>query len=132
MTVTSRSLKFAAALIAVHLVLFALLKLDQGGSAYAVGQIVGKLFVLGIAVFALLRVAKYGWGVSLFIVVGSLLSEARGVVATVSAASPSDSISLIWILFSIVNAPLVATVFLLLLESSRAPFRSKRKSGPNS
>jgi hypothetical protein len=124
--VVPRTLKIAAALVCGHWLLFTLLKIDQGGSAYAIGQGTGKLVMMGIVVYALLRIAKYGWGVSIFIILGSLVAETRGVLATINAAGAGPGTAIPWTLYSVVNAPLVAALCLLLLETSRAPFRAVR------
>lgn len=121
----SRSLKLATYALIAHAVLFTLMKLDQGG-AYGMGAATGRVIWMGILVYAIRRLLKHTWPVSLIVIALSLVNEVSAFSKGLAALPPGDPrAAASWILFILVNSPLLAALLLLLPESSRAPFKNK-------
>jgi hypothetical protein len=123
---TPRMVKIAAALVACHLALYALVIYSAGPTAYQLGQAFGKLIFTAIVAAALLRTMKYGWGVSVFLIAGMLAAETKAFFRVLEALDPATSAAGSWLLFAVVNLPLVAALLCLLPKASRAPFRARR------
>lgn len=126
---TNNTLKAVVALFALHSLLLLLLRLNQGVSAYAAGQLSAKLLFLVIVAIALLRVLKHGWGVSLFLLVGTLVSETRLLIGTLASPAVGGPVTTTWVLFLVVNLPLLAAIALLFKRSSREPFIARFGKG---
>jgi hypothetical protein len=123
----NKTLKVVVGLVAAHWLLFTLLKLDEGASSYAMGQSIGKLIWVAIIAFALTRVVKYGWGVAVFVMAAMLVGESMTLFRTLE--SSGGGVIAPWVLFSIVNVPLLVALLLMLRSESRLPFRERRISG---
>lgn len=121
-----RLVKIAAALVACHLILYALLIYSADPTAYQLGRATGKLIFTAIVAAALLRTMKYGWGVSVFLIAGMLVADTRAFFRVLETLDPATSAVGSWLLLAIVNVPLLGALLCLLPEASRAPFRARR------
>ena len=118
----NKTLKVVVSLVVTHWILYTLLKINQSMDAYAMGQSIGKLFWVIIIAFVLIRVVKYGWVISIFVMAITLARESTALIQTLEIAGPSDNLATPWILFSIVNMPLIVALALMLRTDSQKPF----------
>ena len=127
MKIGTKPLLIVAILVGLHWVLYTLMIMLSGGSPYEMGRVVGKLFLAGIVLTALLSVSRYGWGTSLVVMAMMLFNEASTIAGVMSDGAGGAANVGPLLLYTLINAPLLAGFVILMLPDSREPFRARRR-----
>ena len=133
--VASKAPRIAVALFGIHTLLQIALLVAGWEPELKRTILVGalrNLCLFGIVIFFLVRTRRYGWELSLLILSVQLILSCRNAAANYPGlgADVDDHIAF-WITALLLNLPIVLSVAMFLLASSRTAFGSTmRRAGP--